>query len=566
MDLKGSDAMSKLIDEKTKVELQKILVNLISTVKLLFFTQKNACPACIQQHELLQELVSLSDKLELEVYDFVLDGDKAVNYKIDKIPATAVIGKRDHGIRFYGLTAGYEFTSLLEAIIMVSTGKSGLDPQLEALVSSIKEQVQIQVMVTLTCPYCPKMVHVADQFAIVNDNIRANMVEVAEFPQLAQRYDVTGVPKTIINEVYSFEGALPAGAVYLEILKAVNPEEYRRLVEAIHEIQGTRKTVMAEEKHEYEIIIVGGGPAAMSAAIYAMRKGLDVALVAKKLGGQITFTASIENYLGMPGVSGMQMAEQFKNHLENYPIAQALGANVVQVKRENNVFVVVTDDNRQFRGRSIIYCAGKEYRRLGVPGEEQFIGKGIGFCATCDAPLYQGKRVAVVGGGNSAFTAVRDLLSFASEIHLIHRRKDFRADAALAQEVFKAKKVTVHTPMIVRSFMGKKKLTGVRLESVDGKERYDLNVDGVFLEIGLTPNTSPINGLVELNERGEVPVNKDQSTSVKGLFAAGDATDIEEKQISIAVGQGALAALTAHKYLMQSGLTGSKIGLKETWQ
>jgi alkyl hydroperoxide reductase subunit F len=260
------------------------------------------------------------------------------------------------------------------------------------------------------------------------------------------------------------------------------------------------------------------------------------------------------------------MTEQFQNHIENYPIAQALGTNVVQVKKENNVFVVITDDNRQFRGQSIIYCAGKEYRRLGVPGEEQFIGKGIGFCATCDAPLYQGKRVAVVGGGNSAFTAVRDLLSFASEIHLIHRRKDFRADAALVQEVLKAKNITVHTPMIIRSFLGKDKLTGVRLESVDHTDRYDLNVDGVFLEVGLTPNTTPLKDLVELNERGEIPVKKDQSTSVKGLFAAGDATDVEEKQISIAIGQGALAALTTHKYLIQNGLTQSKIGLKEQWQ
>ncbi len=553
------------MDEKTKVDLKKILEKLASPVKLLFFTQKNPCAACKQQHELLQELVALSDKLELKVYDFILHGDEALNYKIDKIPATAVIGDKDYGIRFYGLIAGYEFTSLLEAIFMVSTGKSGLDPQLEALVKGIKEQVQIQVMVTLTCPYCQKMVHVADQFAIVNDNIRADMVGVAEFPQLTQRYNVTGVPKTIINETYSFEGALPAGAVYLEILKAVNPEEYRRLVEAAREIQGTRRTVMAGEKYEYEVIIVGGGPAAMSAAIYAVRKGLDVALVAKKLGGQITYTANIENYLGMPSISGMQMAEQFQNHLENYPIAQALGANVVQVKKENNVFVVVTEDDRHFRGRSIIYCAGKEYSRLGVPGEEQLIGKGLGFCATCDAPLYQNKRVAVVGGGNSAFTAVRDLLSFASEIHLIHRRKDFRANASLVKKVFKAKKMTVHTPMIVRSFMGKEKLTGVRLESVDGKERYDINVDGAFLEIGLTPNTNPLKGLVELNERGEVLVKKNQSTSVKGLFAAGDVTDIEEKQISIAVGQGALAALTAHMYLVQNGLTSSKIGLKEPW-
>ena len=566
MTTSGKKIMSKIMDENTKMQLRKILENLISPVKLIFFTQENACPSCAQQRELLEELASLSNKLELKIYDFILHGDEAMSYKIDKIPATAVLGKKDYKIRFYGITAGYEFNSLLEAIIMVSTGQSDLDPQLEKLVKDIKEPVHLQVLVTLTCPYCPRMVHVAHQFAFVNENIRADMVEAQEFPQLVQRYNVSAIPKTIINEVHSFEGALPAGAAYLEILKAVNPEEYSRLKEALREIQGARKAGKAEEEHEYEAAIVGGGPAAMSAAIYSARKGLDVALVAKKLGGQITYTASVENYLGFPSISGTDMSEAFRSHLENYPIAEALGSDLTQVKKADNGFTIVTDDNRQFRAKSVIYCTGKEYTRLGVPGEEQFIGKGIGFCATCDAPLYQGKRVAVVGGGNSAFTAARDLLSFASEIHLIHRRKEFRADAELVQEVLKAKNITIHTPMIVRSFLGKDKLTGVRLESVDGKERYDLNVDGVFLEVGLTPNTSPLKGLVELNERGEVPVNRDQSTSVKGLFAAGDATAVEEKQISIAVGQGALAALTAHKYLIQNGLTRSKIGLKEPWQ
>jgi alkyl hydroperoxide reductase subunit F len=558
--------MSKVIDEETRAQLQGIFKGLVSPVRLVFFTQKNACPTCAQQLELLKDLTSLSSKLELTVYDFVLHGDEAMSYKIDKIPATAVIGKRDYGIRFYGLTAGYEFSSLIQAILMVSTGSSGLDPQVEELVKSIKEQVHLQVMVTLTCPYCPRMVHVADQFALVNQNIRADMVEASEFPQLAQRYNVTGVPKTIINEAHFFEGAIPAGTVYIEILKAVSPEEYKRLEGAIREIQDMRKTGLAEEKHEYEVIIVGGGPAAMSAAVYSARKGLDVALIAKRLGGQIEYTATIENYLGMPNVSGADLAQAFRGHLESYPIAEALGSDVVMIRKTDDNFVVLTDNDRQFRARSVIYCAGKEYNRLGVPGEEQFIGKGIGFCATCDAPLYRDKHVAVVGGGNSAFTSVRDLLSFASEVHLIHRRKEFKADAALVQEVLKVKNLTVHTDTVVRSFLGKDKLTGVRLESVDGKDRFDLNVDGVFLEIGLNPNTSPLKVLVELNKRGEVPVSKDQSTTIKGLFAAGDVTDVEEKQISIAVGQGALAALAAHRYLVQNQLTSSKIGPKEQWE
>jgi alkyl hydroperoxide reductase subunit F len=558
--------LSGIIDEATKQELQSILTALTSPISLLFFTQKNACPVCIQQQKLLEELVSLSDKLKLEIYDFVLHGDEVRNYKIDKIPATAVVGKRDYEILFFGLTAGYEFTSLLEAIIMVSTGESGLEPQLEALVSNINERVHFQVMVTLTCPYCQRMVHIANQFAIVNDNIRADMVELSQFPQLVQRYDVIGVPKTIINEVHSFEGALPAGAVYLEILKTVNPEEYGRIDQMIREAQGIRKVKSAEEGEEYDVIIVGGGPAAMSAAIYASRKGLDVSLIASKLGGQITYTANIENYLGLPKISGTDMTEIFRNHLEEYSIAEELGTNVVEVEKDDNGFAVNTEDDRWFRARSVIYCAGKEYRRLGVPGEERFIGRGIGFCATCDAPLYRSKQVAIVGGGNSAFTAAHDLINFASEIYLIHRKEEFKADASLIQEVRKAKNVVFHSSMLVRAFLGKDRLTGVRLESVDGKNRYDLKVDGVFLEIGLTPNSNALKNLLQLNEWGEVPINRDQSTTILGLFAAGDVTDVKEKQISIAVGQGALAALSAHRYLVENKLTKSRIGIKESWQ
>ena len=558
--------MSKLMDEETAAKLESILSTLVSPVRLLFFTQENACPTCKQQHDILKEVVSLSNKLELEVYDFVLNGDEARNYGVDKIPATVVVGHRDYGIRFYGLTAGYEFTSLIEAVIMASTGRSGLDPQLESLVRKIREPVHIQVMVTLTCPYCPKMVHTVHQFAVANDNIRGDMVEASEFPQLAQKYNVTGVPKTIINEAHSFEGALPAEAAYLEVLAGVNPEEYQQLKEAIREMRGTSKARKAEEEHEYEAMIVGGGPAAMSAAIYAVRKGLDVALISKKLGGQINYTASIENYLGLAEISGTDMIELFRNHMEKHPLAEALGTNVVQVSKDAKQFTVTTDDNRKFKAKSVIYCAGKEYRRLGVPGEERLIGKGIAFCATCDAPLFRGKRVAVVGGGNSAFTAARDLVNFASEVHMIHRRNEFRADEALIQAVRKSSTVSFHTPIIVNSFLGDDKLTGVRLKSVDGKDRFDLKVDGVFLEIGLTPNSDPLRELVELNEWKEVPTDRDQSTKIDGLFAAGDVTDVKEKQISIAAGQGASAALAAHKYLVENDLTKSGIGLNESWQ
>ena len=558
--------MKRIIDDKTKKELIPILDALTNPVKLVFFTQKKDCPTCKQEYGLLKELSALSDKLVLKSYDMVLNRDEALKFKINRTPATIVMDDSDYGIRFFGLTTGYEFTSLLEAIVMVSVGRSGLEPEIEALVRTIKKPIHIQVMTTLTCPYCPKMVHTAHQFAFVNENINSDMVEGAEFPQLVQKYDVSGVPKTIINEVHSFEGALPPPAAFMKILEAVDPEEFRKLDEAIRELQGERKARPAEEGYEYEVLIIGGGPAAFSAALYTTRKGLDTALIANKFGGQITYTATIENYLGFPQIGGQDMTTMFRNHMENYQVAEVLGINVTSVIKEDMGFIAETEDGRRYKARSIIYCAGKEYRRLGVPGEDKFIGKSIGFCATCDAPLYSNKKVAVIGGGNSAFTSARDLLHYASEIHIVHRRNEFRADEELLRQITKADNIIIHTPMVVESFLGDDTLTGVRLVSTDKKEKMDINVEGVFLEIGLHPNTKPVKDLIKLNKWGEIPIDRNQGTDVPGFFAAGDVTDVTEKQISIAVGDGAKAALAAHKYLIENKLTQSKEGTRESWQ
>jgi alkyl hydroperoxide reductase subunit F len=252
-------------------------------------------------------------------------------------------------------------------------------------------------------------------------------------------------------------------------------------------------------------------------------------------------------------------------HMEQFSIAEALGAAAVKVQKKGDRFTVMTDDKKQYMAKSVIYCAGKQYRKIGVPGENRFMGRGVAFCATCDAPLYRDKKVAVVGGGNSAFTSARDLLNFASEIHLIHRRDTFRADSELVQQVKGAKNVTFHTNTVVREILGEVKLTGVRLQSTSGEQHEDLQVDGVFLELGLVPNTQPVKELVKLNERGEIEITRENTTSVPGFFAAGDATDLPEKQIIIAAGEGAKAALTANNYLIEKKLITQK-ATADAWQ
>lgn len=547
--------MSQFMDEHTREEVRKALADMYAPVKLIYFTQEPAFGYCNEQRELLSDILELGNSLSLEVVDWQQAPEKAERYGIDKVPATVVLGERDHGLRFFGLTAGYEFGSIIEAILMEAGGHAGLSPELERLVGLIDVPLKLEVMVTLNCPYCPGMVHTVQQLAFANDNIRADMVEAGEFQILGQHYGVTGVPKTIINgdPNLSFSGARPATETIMEILKLIKPDEFERLEVAARDKSGQRHVVPLDPQQVYDVLIVGAGPAAFSAAVYAARKSLGVAIVGEHLGGQVTNTAIIENWLGLPSVGGQDLALMFRSHAERYVIAQQLKTSVRRVSRPGATFKIETSDEQTFQARSVIFAAGKEYRKLGVEGEERLLGHGIAFCATCDAPLFKNNRVAVIGGANSAFTAARDLLPYASEIHMIYRGQNFKADPSLLAEISASPKVRLHTGINVAAFLGETRLSGLRLKDADG-QTAELTVEGAFLEIGLEPNSAAVKDLVSLNPAGEIPVGRDQSTALAGLFAAGDVTDEPDKQIIIAAAAGAKAALSAYRYLVANQL------------
>jgi alkyl hydroperoxide reductase subunit F len=541
--------MDSFLDAEAKAEVAGLLDKLPAPVRLVFFKQKHACSACREQEALLQELAGLSKNTALTVYDTVKGADLARKFGIDKVPATVVMGKEDLGIRFFGLTAGYEYSSLLEAIAMVSSGEHGLKPEVAELARLLDEPVQLEVMVTLTCPYCPGMVHLAHQLAMASPMVRGEMVESSIYPHLVQRYNVTTVPRMVVNGAPAIEGNVPAGSVLLEILKISKPREYEKIEARLREARGERRVREAEPSLVYDVLIVGAGPAAFTAAVYVKRKGLSCALVSGSAGGQANYTAVVENWPGFHSIGGQELAAMFKNHAERYDLHEALGADAVQVEHKEGLFHVLTSAGAVYRGKSVVYAAGKEYRRLGVPGETRFIGKGIAFCATCDAPLFRDKDVAVAGGGNSAFTAARDLLAWAREIHLINITPDFQADMVLQEQIRTAKNVVLHPGATIAAYLGHEKLTGVRLASADGTSLGDLPVEGVFLEIGLVPNTLAVKGLVALNAAGEIVTERDQSTSLPGFFAAGDVTDEPEKQLIVAAAAGAKAALSADRWL-----------------
>jgi alkyl hydroperoxide reductase subunit F len=542
--------MESFFDSDTKQQIEHALSHLENPVRIVFFSSKKTCADCAPQEQLLREFAGLSPKLTLIVRDIEKHADTAEKLKIDKTPATAVVSDKDYGLRFYGLTSGHEFQSLLESVIRVSAAKSGLDKDLATLVGLLDEPVHIEVMVTLTCPYCPQMVRIAQQMAMANPLVRADMVETSAFPELARSYGVTSVPRTAVNQTHFFDGAPSPVQAVLQVIKAVKPEIYKAIEKQVREKSLEKEVVQADPDLVYDVLIIGGGPAALNALVYAARKNLDIAIAAKDTGGQMQDTAMVENWLGSHAISGPDLAEKFVHHAGHHKAAWALNAEVTRVEKKGPVFLAhIKDRKKPLSAKSVIYCAGKHYRRLGVPNEERFIGKGIAFCATCDAPLYRNRPVAVIGGGNSAFTAARDLLGFADSISIVDIAPEFSADPMLAESVLKSPKVKTWQAHRVLEFVGKDSLHGVRITPVSEERPLEIAAEGVFLEIGLLPNSGPVEKLLELNPDGEIPAGPDGSTAVPGFFAAGDVTDGPVKQIITAAASGAQAALAAYEYL-----------------
>jgi len=303
----------------------------------------------------------------------------------------------------------------------------------------------------------------------------------------------------------------------------------------------------------YDVIIVGGGPAGMNAGLYAARKGLNTGLITEDFGGQTLKTSTIENYIGTKQIEGMNLAESWKSHMLEYDVDVLNFSKVEKIEKKDDVFKLTTDEKDAYQSRTVILALGAKKRHLNVKGEEKFEGKGISYCATCDAPLFADKEVAVVGGGNSAVEAIVDLGKIASKIHVFEILDDFTADEVVLEKIEPYKdKIETHFNTTIKEFKGDNSLNKVVTENKKTEEINEYDIDGVFVEIGLIPNTSKFKNLVEMNEYSEIKTDKLCNTDVEGIFACGDATNIPYKQIVIAAGKGATAALSAYHYLLNN--------------
>ncbi len=297
----------------------------------------------------------------------------------------------------------------------------------------------------------------------------------------------------------------------------------------------------------FDLIIVGGGPAGITASVYAARKKMDLLVITRDIGGQAAWSGDIQNYTGYQFITGAELAGKFEEHMRKYGIELKENEQVVEIKKKNEVIQVKTDKGT-YEGKTAIVASGKRSRELGVPGEKEFKNRGLTYCATCDGPLFAGKDVAVVGGGNSALDATLQLMRIAKRIYLIDIAADLTGDPVMRDKVRESNKVDILNSTRVSAVLGEKMVSGIKIRREDKEEILPL--EGVFVEIGLIPNSEFAKEL-EKNERGEIKVNCYNETNIPGIFAAGDVTDVPEKQIIIAAGEGAKAALSAFRYLAQ---------------
>lgn len=315
-------------------------------------------------------------------------------------------------------------------------------------------------------------------------------------------------------------------------------------------LTGTSELRAPDREHTYDALVIGAGPAGLSAAIYLIRKRLDTAIITGNLGGQVTWTSSIENYLGYRVLDGAGLVAKFNEQIREFPVPLGLNEKVTALARRGDLFEVRTDSGL-FRSRALVLATGKRPRMMNVPGEKELLGRGVAYCAICDAPLYRGKVTAVVGGGSSALEAAIDLAKVCPKVYILVRREKLGGDEVLRDRVRGLGVIEVIFGAKVLEVLGDGKVRGLLVRRGEGDLTAELAVEGVFVEIGLIPNSEAFRGAVELNERGEVEVDCRGGTSEPGIFAAGDVTTVPYKQIIVAAGEGAKAALSAHDYLLR---------------
>jgi alkyl hydroperoxide reductase subunit F len=509
-----------MLDQGIREQLTTHFATLSSSLTLALYRSEH--PKQDELRELLTDLASCSPKLSLADVAETVTG---VQFDLLRDGAPT-------GIRFRGVPGGHEFTSLVIAVLNAD-GKGKLpDEGVRRRVRALKGPVRLRTYVSLSCTNCPDVVQALNQMALMHGDFRHEMIDGELAEADIQALGIQGVP-AVVN-----------GNAIVHVGRA----NFAELLEALEAALGREPATdaVAQAPQSYDVVVLGGGPAGSSAAIYSSRKGLKTALVAQRLGGQVQETVGIENLISVPYTEGRRLAADLEKHLRAYAIDLLDHRKVERILDHGRHKEVQLQGGEVLHASALIVALGAKWRELGIPGEKEYMGRGVAFCPHCDGPFYKGKRVAVVGGGNSGVEAGIDLAGICSHVTLVEFADQLKADEVLVRNLKALPNVTIITGARTTEVVGNgQTVTGLRYQNRATEKIEEVALDGVFVQIGLVPNSALAKELVTVNRMGEIVIDEHCRTSKPGIYAAGDVSSVPFKQIVIAMGEGAKAALTA---------------------
>ena len=518
-----------MLDTNIKAQLKEYLKKLVRPIELVASLDES--PKSAEMRGLLTDIAALSDLVSLRE-------DGVATRKPSFGIAAAGEAPRLH---FAGLPMGHEFTSLILALLQSGGHPPKLEGDVIEQIKSLKGSFKFETFISLSCHNCPDVVQALNTMAVLNPAFEHVMIDGGMFQKEVEDRQIMGVPAIYLNGEAFGQGRMALEEILGKIDSGAQAREAEKL----------------SEKSEFDVLVVGGGPAGAAAAIYAARKGIRTGIVAERFGGQVLDTLGIENFISVKETEGPKLAMALEQHVKSYEV------DVMNLQRaksltpglDGRASEIQLENGAVLRAKTVIVATGARWREMNVPGEAQYRTKGVAYCPHCDGPLFKGKRTAVIGGGNSGVEAAIDLAGVVAHVTLLEFDKDLRADAVLQKKLYSLPNVTVIKSALTTEVKGDgNKVTGLVYQDRNTGESHLIELEGIFVQIGLLPNTDWLKGAVELSPRGEVLVDAKGETSVHGIFAAGDCTTTPYKQIIISMGEGAKASLSAFDHLIRTSV------------
>lgn len=518
-----------MLDETIKAQLKGYLERLSQPIELVATLDDSAKSRELE--ELLLEIAGMSDKIGLRH-----DASEA------RKPSFAInrVGT-DIGVRFAGIPLGHEFTSLVLAFLQVGGHPSKAAAETIAQVQNLEGEFHFETYFSLSCQNCPDVVQALNLMSVLNPNIHHVAIDGALYQDEVARRQIMSVPTVYLNgEVFDH------GRMSLE-----------QIVAKLDTGAAARAAETIRTKQAFDVLVVGGGPAGAAAAIYAARKGIRTGIAAERFGGQVLDTMAIENFISVDYTEGPKLGAALEQHVRNYDVdimnLQRASRLVPANESASGLVEIELENGASLKAKSVVLSTGARWRQMGVPGESEYRNKGVAYCPHCDGPLFKGKRVAVIGGGNSGVEAAIDLAGIVAHVTLIEFDGKLRADEVLQRKLRSLPNVDVIVSAQSTEVLGDgQKVSGLVYKDRNEGTMRSLSLEGIFVQIGLLPNTEWLNGALELSPRGEIVIDARGQTSLPGVFAAGDATTVPYKQIVIAMGAGSTAALAAFDHLIRT--------------